>query len=384
MRLFLLLLPTAFASVYLVPEQVAGPTVLVSLFVIAICAVLTVKTFWTSFTVPMGPWPIFLLAALFSANAILMGNEYGRTKILLWVGSCLPLIVWPVWARMTSRDFLALAWGQLLAGLLLLPTVVTLDPVWWGDGTYIGTSIFAGLAVAAGLFIPKMHPKTLFKPLLMIPCVVLTLIALAGLLVSGSRGAIIGLAVAMLAVPIIYGFRSVAIIGVMVLLACLVALAVPDVRDWIEGFLAERFAEETVESQFAVRVLLGQIALDAFMAHPLFGLGAGNFQDLSVIGFVEHKYPHNLFFELAAEFGIFGVLLMLYSLLAATKSFWKLRLQDRAAASFGMVCLIFLSVNAMKMGDLSMHRSLYLWIGIAFAVRQTRPSYFLKLLSPAK
>jgi O-antigen ligase len=137
------------------------------------------------------------------------------------------------------------------------------------------------------------------------------------------------------------------------------------------GMLAEGLGVRIgrIDLDVASRLNMALMAWEAFREHPILGTGAGRFADLGGNLLQEEAfYPHNLFLELGAEFGIVAVILVAWLLWKAVRSFWTLRHIDRAAAAIGLASLLFLLVTAMKMGDISMHRLMYLWIGIAIAI----------------
>jgi O-antigen ligase len=331
------------------------------------CLASTGRRIWR-WTLPSVPVVIVLLTAILAVNAYMAGNEYGRLKVLNWLVTSLPLMLWPVLVRINKEHFTPIAWGQLLTGLVVLPMLITLDRRFYADTAYIFVALFAGLAVVSGWALPKLHRPFYYRPLVMWMARGLTLIALLGLIFSGARGALLAVVASCFVIPFVYGFRHLWRYIVAGIFLAGLLLAMPQV--WESQ--VERLADVDMAESVGYRLLAWSEAFQAFLSSPLTGIGAGRFAELTrETGIL--IWPHNLLLELAAEFGIVALALMCYMLYVSLIALWRLRKESPAAAAFGLTSFIFLLVNAMKMGDISTHRLLYLWIGIAFAIRQTQP-----------
>jgi O-antigen ligase len=104
-------------------------------------------------------------------------------------------------------------------------------------------------------------------------------LALVAVLLSGSRGAFLGLLVALLLVPWSTGWLSrrarVGLIGLLVVSTCLIYVMVPT-ASW------KRLAQtetEIADGNFSGRGEIWKSALQVFMDHPVAGFGAGAFED---------------------------------------------------------------------------------------------------------
>lgn len=346
----------------------AHPAVLLALVLWTWCLWAPVKQ---ALRVPLSqiPWSVLALACFLAWNAYSFGNEYGREKVLNWLATSLPLLLWPSLVRITPAHFPALAWGQLLAGLVVIPSLVTLNTDFYSEAAYIFVAMFGGLAALSGLTLPYLQKPFLGRVLSLHGARLLTLAGILSVLLSGSRGAVVAMLLAMLVIPAIYGLRMtwkyIAIAGVVGLLL----IALPGLWSAQLGVIEERLSDETWDTTLALRWGGVVTAWETFTANPLTGIGAGNYATLDEVTELV-RYPHNLFLELGAEFGIVAVLLMAYLLLVSLKALWKVRTIDRAASAFALASFLFLLIHAMKMGDISTHRLLYLWIGIALAVRK--------------
>jgi O-antigen ligase len=270
--------------------------------------------------------------------------------------------------RLTRDQFSSIAWGQLTAGLVVVPIIVTLDRRLFAEAAYIFVGLFAGLSVISGTMLSRIQSAYRHRPLFLPLVTGITVIAAAGLLLSGSRGAVIATLASLMVIPFVYGLRSIWKQIAVLVAALLLSASIPGLWSAQVAVVEERLSEEILGASIALRMdALGE-AMAAFLESPLLGIGAGRYAEISAV--TQYVvYPHNLILELAAEFGIFAALLVIYMVIASLRALWQLRLTDRAGAAFALASFLFVLLNAMKMGDLSSHRLLYLWIGISFAVR---------------
>jgi hypothetical protein len=90
-----------------------------------------------------------------------------------------------------------------------------------------------------------------------------------------------------------------------------------------------------------IRADMWASAYQVFLAHPVFGVGATNWQFHSIFG--DLLYPHNLWLELAAETGLIGVFVFAATLAVI---FWK-------TSYFGRLTILFFLVCSSVSGDVS-------------------------------
>ena len=98
-----------------------------------------------------------------------------------------------------------------------------------------------------------------------------------------------------------------------------------------------------------------------------FGVGSGNFVEYTDRSdFFKNKtlyYPHNLFFEIATEFGIITLLFFLVYLLQSIYLSFKINLLDKLQTGNMMFyTFAFLFLNSMISGDLNDARLLFIFI----------------------
>lgn len=134
-----------------------------------------------------------------------------------------------------------------------------------------------------------------------------------GILLTGSRGALLSLGFVILAWPWLAGprFRRLALGAVVAVV--LTPLLLPGVASRL-ATVAELQPGTVPDQSISERVGLQRIAADVFLTHPLVGVGPGNF---SVV-FDEHRSaaralsipalePHNLYLQIGAEQGVVGL-----------------------------------------------------------------------------
>jgi putative inorganic carbon (hco3(-)) transporter len=150
------------------------------------------------------------------------------------------------------------------------------------------------LAVRARSFASRMVAT--FGALLMVGAVV----------ASHSRSGFLGLAAMLMILLWQMGRRKPAIIGATVLAAMVLLPFAPD-SYWERVASITDDDKDATGSREARRVLLGE-AYQAFLDHPLTGLGAGQFVNYNPPGRLETwRETHNVVLQVAAELGIVGV-----------------------------------------------------------------------------
>lgn len=203
-----------------------------------------------------------------------------------------------------------------------------------GDPNELAAALIVGLALAAGLMLSKGRPPAVrLGALLVIP------FCAAGVFLSLSRGGLVALGAVLLGAPLLAGRWRPAMAGLLVLVAA-------------SGFLyftqiAPLPAREriTMSNGGSGRTALWTIGLRMVEAHPIGGVGVGNFPAASpnyvlqpgllerdeLIFSVAPKVTHNTYLEILAEMGFPGLLLFLgivgTSLLCTLRAarLWSLR-----------------------------------------------------------
>lgn len=107
-----------------------------------------------------------------------------------------------------------------------------------------------------------------------------------------------------------------------------------------------------------------------FVQHPIAGVGVGGFSHFDFL-----EYPHNVFLEVASEYGVIGLALIISIMVAVIKCYRsvKQRLTTRPAdmrvlRAFVLI-LIFASLNAMVSGSITGNSWIWLAMGGIWAMK---------------
>ncbi len=173
-------------------------------------------------------------------------------------------------------------------------------------GNYYATAalFFFGYALARGNDIARSH-RRLF--------LLVSLLAMIVTLLSFSRGSILAVVVGLLVAGVILGRNHlIGTIGLLAAAALVIALLMPG--------LAERFthaAERELDLEYeGGRPFIWEKSLDIAHEHPIFGVGAGNFETEyaarlrpDVPYFRKHVHAHNDLINMVATYGLPGFVL---------------------------------------------------------------------------
>jgi len=152
---------------------------------------------------------------------------------------------------------------------------------------------------------------------------------------SGSRGGFIGLVV-MLVVLAAFAARQRPAMVVAAALAVMCALPVLPASYWRRISSITDSSKDDYQSSEARKRLFGE-SFDAFVENPLTGVGAGQFKDYKPEKRVEAWHEtHNIWLQVAAELGIFGLAVFTFLMGRAFTGVWQTRrllARVRAAAA---------------------------------------------------
>lgn len=132
-----------------------------------------------------------------------------------------------------------------------------------------------------------------------------------GVLISLSRGAILAL-VGTLGALMCY--RSWKLLPVFLVLCLLVFYTLP------QNYQDRIMSTVDIEGSHQARIGLWKASVNMFLDHPIRGVGMDRFQEYLEADYMNEYlrssflHPHNNFFHMAAEFGIFGFVLFVYIL----------------------------------------------------------------------
>jgi O-antigen ligase len=216
-----------------------------------------------------------------------------------------------------------------------------------------------------------LMPKLPFlKRLLIYPVLAVPLVALIG---SGSRGAVLALAVVML-VSLFFYRQLLPDIG------CLLFLgfgAIPFVNIPHSSFeyLGTLFNSRNVDSLLNFRAELLSYGWNLLQQHPLIGVGIQGFRYHSLNAGL-YNWPHNIFLETCCELGIpAGLIVFAIFGAAIRESFLQLKDARSPLITLSHVAAALLLVgivNATNTGDINSDRSTWLFLSLIFIVRGLR------------
>lgn len=257
---------------------------------------------------------------------------------------------------------------------------------------YIAIARLGGIALIAALFyLLRLQGKAIRKIFYwaMLPFILVTLLA------PGGRGPIIAAVLSVFIVslyifirlPAVKGknieiskvFRTELLITLMIFVVIGVSLisVFPQVFGKTEVRMSGLFRSISQDVTFADRMDLYKLALDTMSSFPaaLIGLGIGGYNEASgAVDSLKGNYPHNIFLEVGAELGLLSLIVLLYlvikSIGLALMNINNALTRDGFFLSMTvLVMFIYILINALISGDINDNRTLFLIIGIVFALR---------------
>jgi len=290
-------------------------------------------------------------------------TDYGLEKFINFVLIPLPIsLVIIEKFRIRDRNFMikVLLWIAVLLFVLTLLNLSTLSLS--RTGVLGGGPIVLSRWLCFGAVVVIFHPKIKrFK-------VIYMLLFLFTALFTGSRGPILSFFLIMI-LYFFLNFRKV-FFRVFALSSFIIFIL------FVTGVFEQLSQYRTVSRVFmnvqesregtADRTILYKISIDEIINYPL-GVGSGNFTEYTKRSdFLKNKtlyYPHNLFFEIAIEYGIITLLFFLVYLLQSIYLSFKINLFDKLQTGNMMFyTFAFLFLNSMISGDLNDARLLFIFI----------------------
>jgi O-antigen ligase len=328
-----------------------------------------------------------LLSSLWAESASTVLGQFGR----LLPNVILVLIVFSAvrsrrQAMIVIGGFLA---GAVAAGVYGLVFSTATGDIYGGrltgsnlDPNQLASVLVAGIALSAGLALSIKR-----QPLLRLGVVAAGGFCFIAAIQTGSRGGILALA-SMLVAAILFGGRwrpqvaiaSVLIAGVSFFYIATIAPA--EIRNRIQT------ATQGEERQTEGRSTLWEIGQRIIKAHPVNGVGAGNFQTSSVHYLLQpgavyrsdaiienQQVVHNTYLEIGAELGIVGLVLfgsmMVFSVgssLRAARNFSRRRdFRSEALARSVAVAMVAVLVADIFISQ-TYNKQLWLMLGLGPAI----------------
>ncbi|MDO5682462.1 MAG: O-antigen ligase family protein [Propionibacteriaceae bacterium] len=242
-----------------------------------------------------------------------------------------------------------------------------------GEGSRIsafggGPNVFGrvtGVGAVAALYLVLTNKPTRLLWIGALPIMV------AATILSGSRGAMLGLSVGLVAlVPML---RAVRVrpkgVGIAVLTTISLIGAAYLFRERLMPVIQLRVIDLTINERYTSgRDGITDIAIQLFKEKPIFGWGLFSFetQASATTGLT---YPHNLVLQIAAELGLFGIVLFALILLQWLFSM-KRSFESTLATIANSILLLYFTVS-MFSGDYYDARQFFIFSVIVVAIRRS-------------
>jgi len=235
--------------------------------------------------------------------------------------------------------------------------------------------ISRNLAILASMIIVIVLRRGGLSQLWWIP---LLLITLLGLISTGSRGPLLSLFLGVVVYTIFFepkrrlkliSYSLFAFGVVLVLLLSLPESLTTRYLQALEGDVVVVAGGVKRMSTIAMRLEFWQMSVASFLSdirHMLFGMGSGGFSSLFI--WRDFKwYPHNMFMEVTAELGLFGLISYLAFLLVSARTILSARLPEGFSmhTSLWIVALLVMFFTAQFSGDLNNNRGFLFLLAMA-------------------
>jgi O-antigen ligase len=294
----------------------------------------------------------FLVAGIMLARA--------RRDLNLWLG--LSLATATLGSLVVLQKLLAGQATDVLPGRLALYAEAGPISLARGAATGILLAIFVLLAAR------RLWPRT--AALAVMPVLAVAFIG------AGSRGPVVGLAAGLLILLVLtlgdrVSRRRLILLGVALLVcAVIIPQLVPgqNISRSLSVLVGQSGEDVGGGDLSNGRYDLWSKAWHAFGDHPLLGVGTGGFAHINPVAI----YPHNVFLEAAAEYGILGLFLVAgvigFGFFSAGRAWSLARDRDRDQAALVLAFLGAAVVNAQFSGDFTNNTGVWLGAGLALGL----------------
>lgn len=194
-----------------------------------------------------------------------------------------------------------------------------------------------------------------------------------GVLATGSRGALVGFLAGLV---VALRIRPPTALGPRKLLARVVATVTLTVAvAWFlkhHPYLLERLGRTgSADPNVEHRLALWRAAVDAFAAHPLFGIGYGQFASYAAyVRLWRAQVAHQTYLSMGAELGLLGLVVFLWLLWAVIRDSWRVRVAGWGGSRLGRICCGFAVATSVQglFNNVEQFRSLWITFGIVAAL----------------
>lgn len=177
------------------------------------------------------------------------------------------------------------------------------------------------------------------------------LLTIVALLISGSRGAYIGLLMALIISFFIMGFNSSIFKFKKFYFSVIISIIIGGV---VIYFLFPQIIFRVYDGE---RILLWQSAIKIFWDYPIFGVGTGNFNQYYLYGYISPfatepslGSPHNIFLHYLVEFGVVGAVSFILLIFFQLKILYKNMLKNNHLNIWilaGLVSVLGMCIHGM-------------------------------------
>jgi O-antigen ligase len=187
----------------------------------------------------------------------------------------------------------------------------------WGRTNYLAGILVLALPVTLGLMGHASRAGA------RVAWLVLALVQVTGLLLSASKGAMLALALGLL-VAYARGGKGSRVTALVLLAVAAAAVAIFELTP-LHRVLAYRLQATALDYSAGERMDLYRLAFEAFVRHPVLGVGLNNFSVLANRLRGVDTVPHNLELGFLAELGLPGLVLVLAWLARCGADAWRAR-----------------------------------------------------------
>ena len=323
---------------------------------------------------------VFIIYLIFSVIFISSNKSYGFEKLRYFAGSLTIMYVVIITFR-NILDIEKIFKAVFFLGLILSIysmfsyygieryfsrnyygrfSTLDINPIW--VARYFSFTILVNIYYIKGFFINPM--KNLGKITIL---VLLSLIQLFFLLITASRGPLLGLITALL-IMILSNIKL--DIKKIVITVLLIVLIIGLISVFVPNKTRERILSEddSGQSSSLLRILANYEALRIFWGHKLLGIGFGSYK---FGGQIVSKliYPHNILTEILSETGIIGFILLASIIIHSIIMLFRIRKKihlDLFILIMGFYLASF--INANLSGHMGSNEFFWLSIGIIYSI----------------
>jgi O-antigen ligase len=230
------------------------------------------------------------------------------------------------------------------------------------DPISLGRGAAEGLLIAIYVLLSRRSATTRLWAIAAFPALAIAVVA------SGSRGPVVGLTFGLLVLLALTATHRRARLRLLVVAGAALASVIAVIQT-VPSSTLSRSLEVIVASGSDLssngRAQLWSAAWEAFVQHPLVGIGTGAFADLRG----DELYPHNFLLETASELGILGVLaaaaFVAWTLVRLARAWRAARDEDRLTTAIVTALFCTATVNALFSSALPNNKEMWLWAGVA-------------------